>query len=71
LDEAVSALVKDTRGPAAIECAELEVAIPGRSLVAKLALTIDRGTVTCVLGCNGAGMTLTLHTLAVLGGAQV
>lgn len=62
----MSALVRDTSAGPAIECAALDVAIAERSLVKNLALTIERGTVTCVLGCNGAGKTLTLHTLAGL-----
>jgi iron complex transport system ATP-binding protein len=33
-------------------------------LVRELTLSIPRGSITCVLGCNGAGKTLTLHTLA-------
>ena len=48
----------------ALACTGLDVAVADRLLVRRLSLTIERGTVTCILGCNGAGKTLTLHTLA-------
>jgi iron complex transport system ATP-binding protein len=35
-------------------------------LVRELDLSLQRATLTCVLGCNGAGKSLTLHTLAGL-----
>jgi len=66
----VSAVANDTSSRAAVECAALDVAIAGRTLVKNLALAIERGSVTCVLGCNGAGKTLTLHTLAGLRAPQ-
>jgi iron complex transport system ATP-binding protein len=47
-------------------CERLAVEIAGRTLVRDLTLEIQGGAVTCVLGCNGAGKTLTLHTLAGL-----
>jgi iron complex transport system ATP-binding protein len=50
----------------ALECQAIDVAIRTRTLVSNLTLQIPRGTMTCVLGCNGAGKTLTLHTLAGL-----
>ena len=50
--------------PAAISCAALSVSVAHRTLVRELTLTIPPGSVTCILGCNGAGKTLTLHTLA-------
>ena len=58
-------------GSAAIQhprlaCTQLGVAVAGRRLVRDLNLEIHGGAVTCVLGCNGAGKTLTLHTLAGL-----
>jgi iron complex transport system ATP-binding protein len=49
---------------AAISCAALAVSVAERTLVRDLTLSIPPGSVTCVLGCNGAGKTLTLHTLA-------
>jgi iron complex transport system ATP-binding protein len=42
----------------------LTVTVAQRTLVRDLTLSIPAGSVTCVLGCNGAGKTLTLHTLA-------
>jgi iron complex transport system ATP-binding protein len=62
LDEKVSA-VASPQAPA-LACSELDVVVADRLLVRRLSLTIERGTVTCILGCNGAGKTLTLHTLA-------
>jgi iron complex transport system ATP-binding protein len=47
-------------------CTHLSVGVAGRTLVRDLNLDIHGGTITCVLGCNGAGKTLTLHTLAGL-----
>jgi iron complex transport system ATP-binding protein len=52
----------------AIACRDLTIAIAGRTLVADLALRIEPGSLTCILGCNGAGKTLTLHTLAGMRG---
>ena len=49
-----------------LACTQLTVEVAGRTLVRDLQLAIASGTVTCVLGCNGAGKTLTLHTLAGL-----
>ncbi len=61
----MSALAQDS-SPPALACASLDVAVAQRTLVENLTLSLRRGTVTCVLGCNGAGKTLTLHTLAGL-----
>jgi iron complex transport system ATP-binding protein len=47
-------------------CAGVAVEAPGRALVRALDLEIYGGAITCVLGCNGSGKTLTLHTLAGL-----
>ena len=44
----------------------LEIAVAGRVLVRALSFTARAGELTCVLGENGAGKTLTLHTLAGL-----
>ena len=49
---------------AALGCASLDVSVASRTLVRELTLGLRQGSVTCVLGCNGAGKTLTLHTLA-------
>lgn len=49
-----------------LACTQLNVEVAGRALVRKLELSIAGGSVTAVLGCNGAGKTLTLHTLAGL-----
>lgn len=53
-----------TARQSALECSSLTVDVAGRTLVRELSLDIARGSITCVLGCNGAGKTLTLHTLA-------
>ena len=44
----------------------LDVGVPGRRLVAGLSLSVAAGQFVCVLGANGAGKSLTLHTLAGL-----
>jgi len=49
-----------------LRCRQLDVAVPGRSLVRALELEVPRGRFIAVLGRNGAGKTLTLHTLAGL-----
>lgn len=46
--------------------ASLDVAVPGRRLVAALDFRVAAGEFVCVLGANGAGKSLTLHTLAGL-----
>ena len=45
---------------------ELTVAVGERILVSDLNLEIGAGTFVCVMGTNGVGKTLTLHTLAGL-----
>ncbi len=45
---------------------ELTVSVGERTLVRNLDLEIDAGTFVCVMGTNGVGKTLTLHTLAGL-----
>lgn len=52
--------------PALLSCHDLRVEVAGRLLVERLELSVHRGTVTCLLGCNGTGKTLTLHTLCGL-----
>jgi iron complex transport system ATP-binding protein len=49
-----------------LTCTRLSVEVAGRALVRELELTIASGTLTAILGCNGAGKTMTLHTLAGL-----
>jgi iron complex transport system ATP-binding protein len=49
-----------------IECVDLTVAINGRPLVENLNLRLSPGEFVCMLGPNGVGKTLTLHTLAGL-----
>jgi iron complex transport system ATP-binding protein len=47
-----------------LTCENLTVSVNGRTLVHELNLTADPGTFICILGPNGVGKTLTLHTLA-------
>lgn len=56
------------QGPAAaaLACSTLSVGVPGRTLVQALELEIAGGEFVAVLGRNGTGKTLTLHTLAGL-----
>ena len=49
-----------------LECAALAVRVPGRELVRALDAQFRPGTVTAVLGCNGAGKSSLLHVLAGL-----
>ncbi len=49
-----------------LQTRQLDIEVAGRTLVRQLELDIDAGSFVCVLGTNGAGKTLTLHTLAGL-----
>ncbi|MGB5246080.1 MAG: ABC transporter ATP-binding protein [Woeseia sp.] len=49
-----------------LECRQLTVDVPGRLLVRELNLQLGQGAFVAVLGQNGAGKSLTLHTLAGL-----
>ena len=49
---------------AGLTCTQLSVEVAGRVLVRELELTMPSGTLTAILGRNGAGKTMTLHTLA-------
>lgn len=49
-----------------LSCADLTVALTDRTLVKNLTLDLAPGSFVCVLGTNGVGKTLTLHTLAGL-----
>lgn len=53
-------------GRSRLVCTQLSVEIAGRTLVRDLNVEIFGGAITCLLGCNGAGKTMTLHTLAGL-----
>lgn len=58
--------MNDSRAKPVLECAELTVRVPGRELVSALHAQFRPGTVTAVLGCNGAGKSSLLHALAGL-----
>ncbi len=47
-----------------LECDGLTITVADRVLVRKLNLAVEEGEFVCILGQNGAGKTLTLHTLA-------
>ncbi len=49
-----------------LECRAVDVAVAGRTLVRALEFESDGGEFIAVLGRNGVGKTLTLHTLAGL-----
>lgn len=53
-------------GAAPLGCDGLSIEVAGRQLVKTLTIALPAGSTTCLLGCNGAGKTLTLHTLAGL-----
>ncbi len=53
-----------------LSCAGLSICVPGRRLVESLDLEIHAGEVLAVLGPNGVGKSLTLHTLAGLRAAD-
>lgn len=49
-----------------LTCSAVEIAVAGRCLVRDLSFTLAAGDMLCVLGPNGVGKTLALHTLAGL-----
>lgn len=52
--------------PSLFSCEHLRVSVAGRVLVDELALNIAGGELIAVLGQNGSGKSLTMHTLAGL-----
>ncbi len=53
-----------------LTCARVSISVPGRMLVENLDLEIRAGDILAVLGPNGVGKSLTLHTLAGLKAAD-
>lgn len=49
-----------------LSCTNVDIAVGGRNLVRELSLDLPAGEFVSVLGTNGAGKTMTLHTLAGL-----
>lgn len=47
-----------------LQCRDLSIAVPGRQLVESLTIDVTSGEFLAVLGPNGVGKSLTLHTLA-------
>ncbi len=47
-----------------LRCKQLSISVAGRTLVENLDFELPNGSVTALLGLNGSGKTLTLHTLA-------
>jgi iron complex transport system ATP-binding protein len=62
----VNALPSTQTTSSPLTSSRLSVEVAGRTLVRDLDLVVPSGTITSVLGCNGAGKTMTLHTLAGL-----
>jgi len=52
--------------PASLTCKGISISVPGRALVDNLEIAIRAGEVLAVLGPNGVGKSLTLHTMAGL-----
>lgn len=52
--------------PPLLRCTNLTIGVAGRTLLHSLDLSVTKGTITCILGRNGTGKTLTLQTLARL-----
>ena len=49
-----------------LDCHRLSVAVPGRILVSELELSVSRGEFLAILGPNGVGKSISLHTIARL-----
>ena len=58
--------VPEVATASSLACTRLTVEVARRTLVRDLSLSIASGTVTAILGRNGAGKTMTMHTLAGL-----
>jgi len=56
--------------PPIFSCQNLTVAVAGRTLVEHLSMEVSRGELIAVLGQNGSGKSLSLHTLAGLRAAK-
>ena len=56
--------------PSGLTCNGISISVPGRSLVDDLNIEIRAGEVLAVLGPNGVGKSLTLHTMAGLRNAD-
>ena len=56
----------NARRETSLSCIDLGVTVPGRKLVEGLNLHITAGEVVAILGPNGVGKSLTMHTLAAL-----
>jgi len=57
-------------GKTQFSCENLRVSVPGRLLVDMLTFSVAPGELLAVLGQNGSGKSLTMHTLAGLRSAQ-
>lgn len=70
MSQSARARQAETAASAVLACRNLSVAVAGRRLVDALELEIAPGEFVAVLGRNGTGKTLTLHTLAGLREAE-
>ena len=62
---------RSTNAAAVLSCQNLDISVAERTLVTGLAISLDPGEVLAVLGRNGSGKTLMMHTLAGLRDATV
>ena len=53
-------------GTTNLSCHQLSVTVPGRTLISDLTIEVRPGEILAVLGPNGVGKSLTLHTLSGL-----
>jgi len=54
------------QAPVLFSCHDLRVDVSGRTLVDELSFSVARGELLAILGQNGSGKSLTMHTLAGL-----